>query len=80
MLLFIKSASAHLFLGVHLVHLVKKNTNLRVMQTLQHYNTHTPFFTRTITFCLRLGAQNYDTNSRLSLFFLNMFVYQQVLT
>ena len=24
MLLFIKSASAHLFLGVHLVHLVKK--------------------------------------------------------
>lgn len=58
----------------------KKNTNLRVMQTLQYYNTHTSFFTRTINFCLRLGAQNYDTNSRLSLFFLNMFVYQQVLT
>ena len=50
------------------------------MQILQYYNTHAPFFTRTINFCVRLDAQNYDTNSRLSLSFLNMFVFQEVLT
>ena len=66
-LLFIKSTSAHSFLGVHLV---ETNPNLSVTQALHYYDTKIIHFCfiRTSSFRLRLDVHNFDTHSRLSLF------------